>query len=102
MPNTNSFIRAESFQFRKGTRARGRCAGRQQPTVKPRCEVKQEQRLWKICMETESPNFRTIEGIAFLFFGALAIAATVSSFSELFHLLVSGSVDHVVQALLPR
>jgi hypothetical protein len=80
------FMPAELFRLRQGTSEQSCYPARQQPTVKPRCEVKQEQRLWKICMETESPTFRTIECITFLFFGALAIGATVSSFSELFHL----------------
>jgi hypothetical protein len=53
-------------------------------------------------MEADSSNFRTTESIVFLFFGVLAIAATGSSFSELFHLLVSESVEHVVQTLMLR
>ena len=68
----------------------------------PRSEVEPEQRLWKVCKETASLNFGISEWIVFLFFGVVAIAATVYSFSELFHLLGSGSVEHAVEALLTR
>ena len=102
MTSTNSFLHSESFSFRKGTMEKSRCVGRQRLMAPLRSEIEPEHRLYKLSREAASPKFGTLELIAFLFFGALAIAATVSSFSELFHLLVSGSVDHVVQALLPR
>jgi hypothetical protein len=102
MPNANLFMPAELFRLRQATSEQSHCPARRRPTVEPRCEVEPEQRLWKVCMEADSSNFGTIEWITFLFFGALATAATVSSFSELFNLLVSGSVEHVVQPLLPR
>src|ERR1700732_2550732 len=102
MPNANLFMPAKLFRLRPGTSEQSDCPARRRPTVEPRCELEPEQRLWKVCMQTASPNFGVIEWIAFLFFGALAIAATFSAFSELFHLLVSGSVEHVVQSLLPR
>jgi hypothetical protein len=102
MPNANIFMPAELFRLPQATSEQRHCPARRRPTVEPRCELEPEHRLWKVCMEADSSNFGTMEGIAFLFFGALAISATVSSFSELFHLLVSGSVEHVVQALLPR
>jgi hypothetical protein len=38
-----------------------------------------------------------MEWIAFLFFGVLAIAVIVPCFSELFHLLVSGSLEHTLK-----
>jgi hypothetical protein len=102
MPTANFFMPAHRFQLRRGTSEQNHCTERRRPTVEPRCELEPEQRLWKVCMETDSSNCGTIEWIAFLFFGSVAVVATVSSFSELFHLLVSGSVEHVVQALLTR
>jgi hypothetical protein len=102
MPTANFFVPAHSFQLRRGTSEQNHCTGRRRPTAEPRCEVEPEQRLWKVCKETASLNFGISEWIVFLFFGALAIAATVYSFSELFHLLGSGSVEHTVEALLTR
>jgi len=102
MPNANFFMPAKLLRLRQATNEESNCPARRRRTVEPRCELEAGQRLWKICMEADSSNFGTIEGIVFLFFGVLAIAATVSSFSELFHLLVSGSLEHVIQALLLR
>ena len=102
MPNANLFMPAELFRLPQGTSEQSHCPVGRPPTVESRCELEPEQRLWKVCMETDSSNFGAIEWIAFLFFGSVAVVATVSSFSELFHLLVSGSVEHVVQALLTR
>lgn len=101
MRNPNLFMPAELFRSRQATSEQSHCPARRRPTVEPTRELEPDQRLWKVCMETASPNFGVIEWIAFLFFGALAIAATVSAFSELFHLLVSGSVEQVVHSL-PR
>jgi hypothetical protein len=102
MSNANLFIPAKPFQLPQATSEQSHCPASRRPTAEPRCELEPEHRLWKVCTEADSSNFGTIEGIVFLFFGALAIAATASSFSELFHLLVSASVEHVVQALLTR
>jgi hypothetical protein len=102
MPNANLFMSANQFALRQGTSEPSHCPARRLPTIEPRREVETEQRLWKVCMETDSSIFSIVERITFMVFGALAITATVSSFSELFHLLVSGSVEHVVQALLSR
>jgi hypothetical protein len=102
MPTTNTFIHAESFQFRKGTRKQGRCAGRQRLIAQLRSEIEPADRLYKLSREAASHTFGRLELIAFLFFGVLVSAATVYCGTELFHLLVSGSVEHVVQALLPR
>ena len=53
-------------------------------------------------MEIDSSSSSTIDWIAFLLFGVLAIAAIVPCFTQLFHLLVSGSLERVVHALLLR
>ena len=98
----NFFMPAHHFQLRRGTSEQSHCTGRRRTTDAPRCEVAPEQRLWKVCKETASLNFGTSEWIVFLFFGVVAIAATVYSFSEFFHLLGSGSVEHTVEALLTR
>ena len=102
MPTANFFMPAHRFQLRRGTSEQNHCTERRRPTAEPRCEVEPEQRLWKVCKETASLNFGISEWIVFPFFGVVAIAATVYSFSELFHLLGSGSVEHAVEALLTR
>jgi hypothetical protein len=98
----NFFMPAHRFPLFQRTSEQSHCTGRRRPTAEPRCEVAPEQRLWKVCKETASLNFGTSEWIIFLFFGVVAIAATVYSFSELFHLLGSGSVEHTGEALLTR
>jgi hypothetical protein len=102
MPNANLFTSANQCWLPQATSEPSHCPARGLPTIQPRCEIEPEQRLWKVCMETDSSIFSILEWITFLFFGALAIAATISSSSELFHLLVSASVEHVLQALLLR
>jgi hypothetical protein len=98
----NLFLPTHRFPLRRATREQNHCTGTRRPTADARCEVEPEQRLWKISKETASLNFGKSEWIVFLFFGVVAIAATAYSFSELFHLLGSGSVAHTVEALLTR
>src|SRR5271166_1961184 len=102
MPNTNSFIHAESFQFRKGTREQGRRAGRQRLMAPLRSEIEPEHRLYKLSREAASHRFGRFELIAFLFFGVLAGAVTVYCGIELFHLVNSCAFDQSVQTLLSR
>jgi hypothetical protein len=101
-PNSDFFVPPEQFRLPLETREQGYCAARQRPTIDPCCRVEPEQHLWKVCMDTASSNCDSVEWITFLLFGVLAFAATVSSFSELFHLICSGSVEHTVRALLTR
>jgi hypothetical protein len=93
MPTANCFMPAHRFQCVGGTSEQNHCTGRRRPTAEPKCEVKPEQLLWKVCKETASLNFGISDWIVFLFSGVVTIAATVYSFSELFHLLGSGSVE---------
>jgi hypothetical protein len=93
---------AKPLQFPKGNTEQGRCAGRQRLTAQLRSEFEPEHRLWKLSVEAASTKFGKVELIAFLFFGVLVSAATVYSFSELFHLLNSGALEQTVQALLIR
>lgn len=101
-PNSNFFVQPELFRLPLETREQGYCAARQRPTIDPCCKVEPEQHLWNVCMDTASSNYDSVEWITFLLFGVLAFAATVSSFSELFYLITSGSVEHTVRALLTR
>jgi hypothetical protein len=102
MPNTNSFIHAESFQFRKGTREQDRCAGRQQLIAQLRSEIEPEHHLYKLSREAASHTFGRLELLTFLFFGVLAGAATVYCGTELFHVLNSGALEQTVQTLLSK
>jgi hypothetical protein len=102
MPTTSTFVHAESFQFRKGTRKRGRRAWRQRLTAQLRSEIKPEDRLYKLSREAASHRFDRLELIAFLFFGVLVSAATVYCGTELFHLVNSSSLEQTVQMLLTR
>ena len=102
MPIANFFKTPQLLWLRQRTSEQGYCAARRRPRLEPGSKGEREQRLWKLCMETDSSHFGIIEWVAFLFFGVLAFAATLSSISELFHLLVSGSVEHTVRALLTR
>ena len=102
MPTTNTFIHAQSFQFRKGTREQGRCAGRQRLMAPLRSEIEPEHRLYKLSREAASHRFGRFELIAFLFFGVLVSAATVYCGTELFHLVNSCAFDQSVQTLLSR
>jgi len=102
MPNANLLKPAELFPLPQRISEKTYCRVGRWPTVESTDEVNPEYRLWKVCMETDSWTSGTIEWIVFLFFGALAIVETVPSFSELFHLLFNGSLEHTAQALLTR
>ena len=63
-------------------------------------ETEPETRLWKVCAKAASSRLSGAEWIALLFFGASALGALASCFSELFHLFNSGALDQIVRALL--
>jgi hypothetical protein len=102
MPNANLFTSVNQCRLPQAASEPSYWRARRLTTIKPGCELEPEHRPWKVCMEIDSSSSSTIDWIALLLFGVLAIAAIVPCFTQLFHLLVSGSLEHVVQALLPR
>jgi hypothetical protein len=54
----------------------------------------------KICRDLALPKLDRIESIAFLVFGIVASGVTIFCFSELFHLLNSGALEHFVHSVL--
>jgi len=102
MTTTASLIHTESFQFRKGTREQGRCAGRQRLIAQPRSDIEPEHHLYKLSRESASHRFGRLELITFLFFGILVSAATVYCGTELFHVVNSGALEQTVQTLLSK
>jgi hypothetical protein len=63
-------------------------------------EDKAERRLWKISLKSDSSVFRLIESLAFVLLGAAAILAIGCSWSELSHLVMTGSLEHMTQRFL--
>jgi hypothetical protein len=66
------------------------------PTQQSR-EDKAERRLWKISLKSDSSVFWLIESLAFVLLGAAAILAIGCSWSELSHLVMTGSLEHMTQ-----
>ena len=79
------------FQLRQSTGEQVSCPGTRRPAAGFRREINPEQSL------------RELRGLlVFLFFGFVALVATVCSFAELFHLPGNGVLEQTVRALLTK
>jgi hypothetical protein len=98
----NSLINPGSFQFRKRTTVKGRCARRPRLIAQHRSEIEPQQRLHKLSREAASPKLVRLELLAFLFLGVLVGAAAAYCSTELFDVINSGALDQTVQTLLSK
>lgn len=100
MQTANVFLPVERLQLRPSAVEQSSKRAAQHSAANVRAQI--EHRLWKVCRETVSPKVGIVELLAFLFFGAIAIAVTAYSSSELFHLLGGDALEHTVRTLITR
>ena|ERR1700683_1056978 len=102
MSTANLYILTKPLLSDQGLKEQNRVGPRQLPVARAKAEIEPEERLWRVCAESTSPQLEGFEHTAFLFFGVLALGALVCGFHELFQLLNSGALDETVRVLLRR
>ena len=92
--------RTKQFQVRQNTREEMPSPGAQGFTADPTREINPQKSLRQLRRKTASLKSGKVELPVFLFFGFVAVIATVCSFGDLFHLLGNGVLEQAVRALL--
>jgi hypothetical protein len=94
--------RTEQFQLRQSTGEQVSCPGTRRSAADFRREINPEQSPRELRRKTASLKSGKVELLVFLFFGFVALVATVCSFAELFHLPCNGVLEQTAHALLTK
>jgi hypothetical protein len=94
--------RVKQFQLRRGTSEHLPCSGTQQPLVGHTRGINPEQSLSELRLKTASLKSEKVELLVLLFFGLVAVVATLGCFAELFNLLGNAALEQTVRALLNK
>jgi hypothetical protein len=97
MPAVNLEILEMPFRSDEGRKAVSHFPMTRMSVARPSTETELEERLWKVCAKITSSRVSRFEWIVFLFFGVMALGATINCWSELFQLLRSASLEHLVR-----
>ena len=92
----------KQFPHRQSTGEQVRCPGTRRPVAGFRRESNAEQSPRELRPNTASPRSGKVDLLVFLFFGFVALVATMCSFTELFHLPGNGVLEHTVRAVLAK
>jgi len=93
MTRVNLYSALKPAKFYYGANGRRRLPARQELVSGFESDIESERKIYR---DLAFPNGDRIESIAFLVFGVVASGATNLCFSELFHLLNSGALEHFV------
>jgi hypothetical protein len=94
--------RTRQFQLRQSASEQVYCPGTRRPAAGFRREINPEQSLRELRRRNASLRSSKVKLLVFLFFGFVAVVATVCSFGESFHLLGNGVLEQAVRALLTK
>jgi hypothetical protein len=97
MPAANLEILEMPFSSDEGREAGSHFPMTRMSVARPSTENELEERLWKVSAETTSSRVSRFEWIVFLFFGVMALGAATNCWSELFQLLRSESLEHLLR-----
>jgi hypothetical protein len=102
MSTANLYIMTKPPLSDQGLKEKNRVGTRRLPVAQAKAETESEERLWRVCAESASPQLDGFEYTAFLSFGVLALGALAYGFHEFFQLLNSGALDETVRVILTR
>jgi hypothetical protein len=94
--------RTKEFQLHQSTSELLGCSSAQRLTADLIGEINPEQSLRELRRQTASLKSGRVELLVFLFFGLVAVVATVCCIAELFHLLGDAVLEQTVRALLTK
>ena len=97
MPAANLEILEMPFPSDEGRKAKRHFPSTRISVARLSTETELEERLWKVSAETGYSRLSRFEWILFLFFGVMALGATTNCLSEMFQLLRSESLEHLVR-----
>src|ERR1700751_359759 len=93
--------RTKQFQLRQSASEQVRCPGTRRPALDAK-STRNKASVRELRRETASLKSGKVEVPFFLFFGFVAVVATLCSFGELFHLLGNDVLGQAVRALLTK
>jgi len=94
--------RTEQFQLRQSTGEQVSCPGMRWSAAGFRRKINPEQSPRELRPKTASLKSGKVALLVFLFFGFVAVVATVGSLAELFHLPGNAVLEQTVRALLTK
>jgi len=94
--------RIRQFQLCQSTSEQVHCPGTRPPAAGFKRKINPEQSTRELRPKTASLKWGKVGLLVFLFFGFVAVVATVCSFAELIHLPGNGVLEQTVRALLTK